>query len=38
MKHQDNGHPGMMGHNVRNITVTVEVRLINSLTRYQAMA
>lgn len=34
MEPQDNNAPGMMGHNVRNVTVTVEVRLFNSLTRY----
>jgi hypothetical protein len=34
MEQQDNDAPGMMGHNVRNITVTVEVRLFNSLTRF----
>ena len=34
MKPRDNDAPGMMGHNVRNVTVTVEVRLFNSLSRY----
>lgn len=34
MEQQDNSASGLMGHNVRNITVTVEVRLFNSLTRY----
>ena len=28
------GAPGMMGHNIGDITVTVEVRLFNSLTGY----
>ena len=34
MEPTDNIAPGMMGHNVGNITVTVEVRLFNSLTRF----
>jgi len=34
MEQQDNSVPGMIGHNVQNITLTVEVRLFNSLTRY----
>lgn len=34
MQEQDNNAPGMLGHNVRNVTVTVEVRLFNSLANY----
>ena len=34
MKPRENDAPGMMGHNVRNVTVTVEIRLFNSLNRY----
>lgn len=34
MEQPNNSAPGMMGHNARDITVTVEVRLFNSLTRY----
>jgi hypothetical protein len=34
MEQRDNSASGMMGHNVQNITVTVEVRLFNSLTRF----
>jgi hypothetical protein len=34
MEHRDNGAPGMLGHNIQNITMTVEVRLFNSLTRF----
>ena len=34
MEQQDNSGPGMIGHNVRNVTVTVEVRLFNSLSKY----
>lgn len=34
MQEQNNSAPAMMGHNVRDITVTVEVRLFNSLAGY----
>jgi hypothetical protein len=34
MEHRDNSAPGMLGHNIQNITMTVEVRLFNSLTRF----
>ncbi|MDH5410091.1 MAG: hypothetical protein OEY16_01780 [Alphaproteobacteria bacterium] len=34
MEQEENSVPGMMGHNAGNITVKVEVRLFNSLTRY----
>ena len=34
MEQPNNSAPGMMGHNARDITVTVEVRLFNSLTGY----
>ena len=34
MKKPDCDVPGMIGRNAQNITVTVEVRLFNSLTRF----
>jgi hypothetical protein len=34
MEQQDNSAPGMSGHNIHNITMTVEVRLFNSLTKF----
>jgi hypothetical protein len=34
MEQQDNRAPGMLGHNIQNITMTVEVRLFNSLTKF----
>ena len=34
MEQQDNSTPGMLGHNIQNITMTVEVRLFNSLTKF----
>lgn len=35
-EHRDGG-PGMMGHNIGDITVTVEVRLFNSLSGYSGI-
>ncbi len=34
MESQDNKAPGMMGHNIQNISMTVEVRLFNSLMKF----
>jgi len=34
MDQQDNKAPNMLGHNIQNISVTLEVRLFNSLTKF----